>query len=841
MSFFQDVYNESKPRFFGISNLRSLRIRTKLLFALIPLTILILIATGFITNWFSSQFLNEAIQRNVRLQTLALGHEVEIFLNQCKEDLLELRHGPVTELKLIEFWKSQKAIRGWEYAGLAYLSENISESIYLVSKDGTMMKVSYTDIPLIRPDPRNLLEKLQASEKDSVWLSPVIEGVYPLTSDLSHPENIAKKVIRLATHVLKEDGSPNGVLLLAVSVYQLRDILSRFNSTQSPIFAFIRSPELRYSFFFDTDGWTWFQSEEAVGKDIKLSTETARSGFSGTFGKPGLPSAFRPFPEHLDYWRMVKDVQQGKSGLITLKQDGSNYPSMAHSFYMGYTPVRFVSGPDMDPIVFAGVGLVDRSRLGLWAGYRQVDVIFIIALGTTFLISLFVYILSRVITRPILDLAAAVNRIQETGQMDEISLSDHDYETSFLKYSINKMLATIRYQVEEIRLKDESLLEAAQRETAKLEEEIRALKQHFCFHDIKEIVGMSPAVEALRVDILKVGAVDADVLILGETGTGKQLTAEAIHRISHRSIKPFVSINCGALDESLLLDELFGHVKGAFTEAKWDRKGAFLAADGGTLFLDEIGTASPKVQQTLLRAISMRRVAPLGSDREYDVDVRLLAATNEDLKNLVETGRFREDLYYRLNVVTIRTPALRDHMEDVPLLLDHFLKEASREMHREYMDISRGALNKIKTYRWPGNVRELKNCITRAVAMAESSVIQEVDIRLELEGNTLMSTSNERSTQSHSFSIVNEDDYPLPPGVQLNERQKKALPVLLKNGQISRSEYQTIVGNGFPTRTAAYDLQELVKRGVVVMIGRGPATRYKLVKPQRVADQDMDG
>ena len=187
------------------------------------------------------------------------------------------------------------------------------------------------------------------------------------------------------------------------------------------------------------------------------------------------------------------------------------------------------------------------------------------------------------------------------------------------------------------------------------------------------IVGGSQAVGSLRQQIHKASRVLADVLIVGETGTGKELTAEAIHSVSHRAKGPFISINCGALDENLLMDALFGHVKGAFSDAQSDRKGAFVAASGGTLHLDEIGNASPKVQQALLRALSVRRIRPLGSDQDIAFDARIIAATNVDLLHLAVTGEFREDLYYRLAVITINTPSLRERKEDVPVLINYFL------------------------------------------------------------------------------------------------------------------------------------------------------------------------
>ncbi|MCK8601618.1 sigma 54-interacting transcriptional regulator [Desulfoferrobacter suflitae] len=808
----------------------SLRIRTKLLMALIPSTILILVATGIVTNWFSGQFLNEAIQRTVRLQTLALAHEVETFLNQCREDVLTLSRQRLDEYTLRHFFASRKEIRGWAYAEAAYLSKGEEESVYLIEADGVFNAVPSSEISLIRPDPRETAEKLQPLGNNGVWISPVIEAIYPVKLNSPYRAPLTNKVIRFTTLHYNHDGVVDGLVLLSVSALGLRDILSLFNSPHSPIFAYIRSPELRYSYLVDSEGWIWFQSRSTQTKPESLSTHVARTGFSGTFGKPGLESAFRPLPQHTAYWQMVKDIQQGKHGIVAMKDEGDEKSSVTDTFFVSYAPIQFVSSPGQAPGVYAGVAFVDRSRLGLWAGYRQIDVIFVITLLTTLLISAIIVALSRIITRPILRLAAAVNTIQETGEFRQIELRDHDYETSFLKYSINNMLSTITQQVAEIRIKDEKLLESTQRERAKLEDEIRTLKQNFLFQNIQDIVGLGPVIESLKTDILKAASVEADVLLIGETGTGKQLTAEAIHKNSSRANQPFVSVNCGALDENLLLDELFGHVKGAFTEAKTDRKGAFLAADGGTLFLDEIGTASPKVQQSLLRAIAMRKISPLGSDREFDVDVRVIAATNEELKAMVEQGRFREDLYYRLNVITIRSPALRDHKEDIPILADHFLKEAGRQMNKQYIGLTQGALEKLKGYHWPGNVRELKNCITRAVAMAEGSLIHTQDIALDVDDSA--NTGNGSAEPPTDSAVGFPAQHPPLPlvGVRLNKRQEKILSVLLEAGEISRSEYQQIVGDGLPTRTAVYDLQDLVKKGIVRKVGRGPAVRYRLNK-----------
>jgi DNA-binding NtrC family response regulator len=312
-----------------------------------------------------------------------------------------------------------------------------------------------------------------------------------------------------------------------------------------------------------------------------------------------------------------------------------------------------------------------------------------------------------------------------------------------------------------------------------------------------------------------------DVLIIGETGTGKQLAAEAIHRLSARCEKPFISINCGALDENLLLDTLFGHVRGAFTEAKTERKGAFLEADQGTLFLDEIQVASPRVQQAMLRAIAVRKIKPLGSDRETDVDVRLIVASNVDLREAIQSGQFREDLYFRLKVITIHTLPLREQKENIPMLARHFLTLQERMAGRAGMGLSKGALSKLMRYDWPGNVRELQNCITRAVVMAERPVIQAEDIPLDVgdwdgdPGSGFLPAAV-RSAEADG------------PAIDLNHRQRKAWTAIMAQGRITRSRYQEIIGGNLPTRTAIYDLQDLVSKGILKKTGSGPATHYVL-------------
>jgi formate hydrogenlyase transcriptional activator len=235
-----------------------------------------------------------------------------------------------------------------------------------------------------------------------------------------------------------------------------------------------------------------------------------------------------------------------------------------------------------------------------------------------------------------------------------------------------------------------------------------------------EIVGSSQSLRRVLVDVAKIAATDSTVLILGETGTGKELIARAIHRRSKRSKAAFIRVNCAAISPSLIASELFGHEKGAFTGATERRIGRFEAADRGTIFFDEIGELPTETQLAMLRVLQEGEFERVGSSRTISADVRVLAATNRDLKVAVEKGTFRQDLFYRLNVVPIHLPALRDRSEDIPLLAEYFIDRYAKRAGRKFRAIQRKTQDLFRTYNWPGNIRELQNVIERAVALADS-------------------------------------------------------------------------------------------------------------------------
>lgn len=285
------------------------------------------------------------------------------------------------------------------------------------------------------------------------------------------------------------------------------------------------------------------------------------------------------------------------------------------------------------------------------------------------------------------------------------------------------------------------------------------------------LLGASEVIAAVRERITRVAPADATVLLLGESGTGKELAARSIHALSPRRSRPFIAINCGALPSELLESELFGHVRGAFTGASRDKEGLFAAANGGTLLLDEIGEAPQAVQVKLLRVLQEKRIAKVGSSVEEDIDVRIVAATNKDLRAEVNAGRFREDLFYRLHVVPIVMPPLRDRPEDIPLLAEMFLRRAAARYGLREPHLSPDALRVLMDHPWPGNVRELANvlegaillCQDERVRVRELAAIMSPPVKVLALGKTTESAGSLDEDGPGSFAGISGSDVPLPP------------------------------------------------------------------------------
>ncbi len=339
-----------------------------------------------------------------------------------------------------------------------------------------------------------------------------------------------------------------------------------------------------------------------------------------------------------------------------------------------------------------------------------------------------------------------------------------------------KLLATLSAAVS---------LRQARREAQRLRSRQRQLSADLA-QPFSEFIGRSPAMQEVFATIRKVAATDANVLILGENGTGKELVAHEIHRQSLRADEVFIGVDMGGLSETLFESELFGHVKGAFTDAKADRAGRFEIASGGTLFLDEIGNLSLSLQAKLLSALQNRRITPLGANEPVAVDVRLICATNMPIGDMAASRQFRQDLLYRINTVEIHLPPLRQRPEDIPLLLDHFLKVYAMKYKKPEKKLSSAGRSKLEQYHWPGNVRELQHAAERALIMNEDSTLRPEDF--------LLSAADQKVEGDTGFASYN-----------LEEMEKQVIGMALQQyrGNVSRAARELGL-----TRTSLYRRME---------------------------------
>lgn len=824
----------------------------RLLLALVPVVALITAGTGYVGYRISLNFLNTALERNVRILNLAMAHAVENLLEQARRDLAMIAQEPgMDSARMRDFLFRARASGGICYKEMAFISASEDASQFVVASSCQTADVLGEGMQDIQPNPFLLLERGDGLAPGETLVTPVTAVEHPFPVEGQANRRLSSHVIRLVTPY-SPNGRDQGLLVLGLDAKDVRNVLSRYNSPASPLWAFPRSDEVRYAYLFDPEGWILFQSEDADAPDTPLGAHLARSGYEGSLGRAGMPGAFRPNSGYGAFWKSVTALAAGEASFQIVKS-GSDASSRVNSAFFAQAPVRFSPGAGKPARIYAGVAFVDRSLLTVAAGYRHLDALFLLFLGAALLLSLVVFVLAKLTTAPILRLAEEAQSLHE-GNIRPMETRPSGYESKVLRDALNHLIEIMEHQAEEVRCKDATLRAMAMREKATLAP--WGLEAPAPGSTLSEISGIGPRMDKLRRDILKAAQAGVDVLILGETGAGKQLAAEAIHRQGPRAEGPFIAINCGALDENLLLDTLFGHVRGAFTEARADRKGAFQEARGGTLFLDEIQTSSPKVQQSLLRAIEARRFRPLGSDREVEVDLRLVAATNVNLAEAAARGEFREDLYFRLRVVSIFTPALREHPESIPQLAGRFLADAEKMAGKTGMGFTRGALKKLAGHPWPGNIRELKNCITMAAVMAEGHLIHPGDLHLGAEetawsepqpealappgaeprpdprGQPAPSPPRERPVRTPpSARSVLRKPVAAPSG--LNSRQSAAWPAIAAAGEITRSRYQEEVGGGLPSRTAIHDIQDMVKRGLLVKADRGPSTRYLLVKERK--------
>ncbi|WP_304039644.1 sigma 54-interacting transcriptional regulator [Desulfovibrio piger] len=819
----------------------------------LPLLTLVLLLVFLATGRSIEALVNRAIARNAQLQAQAMSLSLEQILTETRNQLLILAAGSMDPKDMVRRLQFRVRAEGLRYREVAFMGTDPSQRYLLLSYGGEIISIP-PDIASATVG--NPFTSLSAAQRPGhVQVSQPLEVVYSMVPLNDSVQSIPLYVIRFSTPIYDSQGVFQGMLILSLDLTVLRDAISMFSSSSAPLRTADDETRIR-SIFFDNQGWMLFQSEnlEADEASGRLNSDSLRAGFQGEFGRAGFSTAFRPGPNHVNYWSMVSNVQAGHSGQIFL--DNSDAWGQENSAVEGvsFAPVTFAANPDSPRTIMGGLAVLDTSFTATRTGIQIIGIYGICLLAGICLLGLGLAWLARSTTKRLRRLSNEVNMRIDSHSSNPLVLPPMPRELEQLKDAINALLHRLRRSEEE--QLNQQLMQDARwaREPAENMPEL---------DDIPEngLVGTSAAMQDLRANILKAAPTMADVLVIGETGTGKELVSAAIHQASPRANGPFITINCGALDENLLMDTLFGHVKGAFTEARQPRKGAFLTAEGGTLMLDEIGNAAPKVQQALLRALSTRMIRPLGSDEDVPFDTRIIAATNAELLQDAQEGSFREDLYYRLAVITIRTPPLRRRKSDLPLLAVFFLTRAAESQGLPTPRLSRGALRKLQEYHWPGNVRELQNCLTRALAFCENGLIFAENIQLgpdTLPGDIARpergklscpparadsrqprgeAAETAESPVAQPVPAESEDQGAMPAAEdaqpRLNARLARLLPQIVELGSISRQEYQDMAGKDISMRTAQYDLQILVRLGLVRREGRGPAQRYIVLPAAR--------
>ncbi len=363
---------------------------------------------------------------------------------------------------------------------------------------------------------------------------------------------------------------------------------------------------------------------------------------------------------------------------------------------------------------------------------------------------------------------ASINTAVEAMKLGAYDYLVKPFEPEYVSMLVKKILSHRRLE----------------RENVKLKERLETALKHV------NIIGESEAIKNVLKQIEEVAPTDVPVLITGESGTGKEMVARAIHYASPRRFEPLVVVSCGALPEGLVESELFGYERGAFTGAFYKKKGKFEAANGGTLFLDEIGELNQKMQVDLLRVLQEKEITRIGSNKTIKVDFRVVSATNRDLKEMVKEGKFREDLFYRLNVYNIHIPPLRERKEDIPLLVEHFLNQLRRRMGKNVEGATTQAMNKLMKYEWPGNVRELENAIERAFVMANGRLITTDDlVFLDEEGveiKTPKGLSLSELEKQHIENVLKECNYNISQAAKILDIDRTTLYNKMKKYGISR-------------------------------------------------------
>lgn len=757
--------------------LRKCRLYTRILLICLPILALIMAGVFFGTSRSVESLINASTARNLRIQTHAIGFAIAQSLMETRNQLLVLAAGAMNKADMMQRMQFRSRVRDIRYREVAFVGADPKDRYLLLNYNGEIISIPNDQADSLQNSPFHTHGRLK--RPDEVIISAPTEVIYPMMPTADRVQNqITLHVIRFSTPIFHQDGSFSGILTLSLDLNSLRTTISTFATEGSKDRD--DTPGKVRTLFIDKEGWMIFQGEESAEPESPLRLDDVRAGFRGEFGRAGFSGAFRPGAEYYGYWTMVNEVQHARPGQIA-RWEGESWNEGNQALETAsYAPINYQAFSDGPSEIVGGIVVLDASFAQTRTGGRLLSIYvwsFCLAIS---LLALVIWIMTRSLVIPLKDLNGEVQEEGEKSLVEKLPVREEPKEVANLRDSINTLLDRLTF-LELDRDRSDHLTQARLQR-----EKYTSLPKDF-LPPSDGIIGKSHEILSLKMNIARAASVQEDVLVVGETGTGKELVSRAIHLQSSRRDGPFITINCGALDEGLLMDTLFGHVKGAYTEARQPRKGAFLAAEGGTLMLDEIGTASARVQQALLRALSDRCIHPLGSDEFVKFNTRVIAATNADMREEVRAGKFREDLYFRLAVISIPTPPLRQHKEDIPYMVVAFLKEGLARIgaeNRPLPDISRGAMSQLMHYHWPGNVRELRNCIFRTLAFCENDMIQQRHLRLGTESSQ-RAGSGELREHSPTARVLAADK---PHSDRATPDARDITPAQEKNGSTSRQQ-----------------------------------------------------
>lgn len=731
----------------------------------------------------------------------------------------------------MRFMRAQKVLDGDDsrYRELAMLSGDFELIFRIFSADG---KIWMADGVQIAGNSNlfNLRHQAINLRKGDVAVSKPTTLYTGNPSDQSLGNVYEFKLLRFITPIIYDNKTR--YLVLSVDLFHVKKVFQKAlaeASSSAPM-----SAEYPFAYFFGKEGWIFFESTPNSNL-AELDTRTARLNRIGTLGRPGLQYAFYPSSVNTEYWKMVSKINEKKSGYSYIPNDDRTGRFM--DVVISYNPLYIYQAGSKEAVPLGGIAYNELIEPAKISSLISADTLVPFGFVAVIYCCFFIVYLFR-----------TQQKVLTISEAMEKALDSHVYETPT---SVSTLFAPLDIGVRKLMAQlDTTRMALASHVKSKRRKEERSAvlamdddaSGHSTMTKLDGIMGEVPVVIELKKHIQTCAKTDLDVLIEGETGAGKQLAAEAIHDLSSRRDNNFIAVNCAELDESLLLDTLFGHKVGAFTGADRDRHGAFLNANGGTIFLDEIQSSSSKTQQTLLRVLGERVFSPLGSDVEIPIDVRVICAANTDLQQLVIDGTFRKDLYYRLNVIKLNIPPLRERKEDIVPLVNAFLRQYAARSGFAKKNISKGGMEKLFSYSWPGNIRELKNMIFSAAAMAKEPIIQASDLFV----GGVVSNSLDRDHLSHpdtpqlntyesgyesaSFDcseLKSPPEIPSTEEIKLTPRQQEAIPFLLQSKVFSRGEYENVFTTAITSRTANNDLKFFISLGVIEKIGNGPSTKYQ--------------